>query len=107
MHHLWLIPALPLAGFLVNGTVGRRLPKAAINAIGIGSVALSLAWVVRTLLALGSIETPHIEQYFVWIESDFLRIPAELKPGEYTLQLTIDDELGRKTATRSIGFRIK
>jgi hypothetical protein len=36
-----------------------------------------------------------------------LRLPAELKPGEYTLQLTIDDALGQKTATRSIGFRIR
>jgi hypothetical protein len=36
-----------------------------------------------------------------------LRLPAGLKSGEYTLQLTIDDTLGRKTATRSIGLRIK
>jgi hypothetical protein len=36
-----------------------------------------------------------------------LRLPTILKPGEYTLQLTIDDTLGQKTATRSIGFRIK
>jgi NADH-quinone oxidoreductase subunit L len=25
--HLWLIPALPFAGFLINGILGRRLPK--------------------------------------------------------------------------------
>jgi hypothetical protein len=36
-----------------------------------------------------------------------LRLPAGLKPGEHTLQLTIDDTLGRKTATRSIALRIK
>ena len=36
-----------------------------------------------------------------------LHLPSNLKPGEYTLQLTIDDTLGRKTATRSIGLRIK
>ena len=27
--HLWLIPLLPFAGFLLNGIFGRRLPKAA------------------------------------------------------------------------------
>jgi hypothetical protein len=41
--------------------------------------------------------------FFVGYE---LRLPA-LKPGEYTLQLTIDDMLGHKTATRSITFRIR
>ena len=25
--HLWLIPLLPFAGFLINGILGRRLPK--------------------------------------------------------------------------------
>ncbi len=43
MQHLWLIPALPLAGFLVNGIFGRRMSKTAVNAVAIGSVLLSLA----------------------------------------------------------------
>jgi hypothetical protein len=25
--HLWLIPLLPFAGFLINGLLGKRLPK--------------------------------------------------------------------------------
>jgi NADH-quinone oxidoreductase subunit L len=25
--HLWLIPLLPLAGFLLNGILGSRLPR--------------------------------------------------------------------------------
>ena len=29
MQQLWLIPVLPLAGFLINGVFGRRLSKAA------------------------------------------------------------------------------
>jgi len=41
MQHLWLIPAIPLAGFLINGLLGRRLSKTAINAVAIGSVLLS------------------------------------------------------------------
>jgi NADH-quinone oxidoreductase subunit L len=27
LFHLWLIPLLPFAGFLINGLLGRRLPK--------------------------------------------------------------------------------
>ena len=71
---LWLIPALPLAGFLINGVFGRRMPKAAINAVGIGSVLLSFAWVLRTLLALGALETAHTEHYFDWIVSGSFRV---------------------------------
>ena len=37
MQHLWLIPALPLLGFLINGLVGRRLPKTVIHAIAVGT----------------------------------------------------------------------
>jgi NADH-quinone oxidoreductase subunit L len=33
--HLWLIPLLPFAGFLLNGLFGGRLPKAMVTAIGI------------------------------------------------------------------------
>ena len=33
--HLWLIPLLPLAGFLVNGILGRRLPKAVVTAVAL------------------------------------------------------------------------
>jgi len=33
--HLWLIPLLPFAGFLLNGIFGSRLPKPAVTAIGL------------------------------------------------------------------------
>ena len=32
---LWLIPLLPFAGFLLNGTIGRRLPRASVGAIAL------------------------------------------------------------------------
>jgi NADH-quinone oxidoreductase subunit L len=33
--YLWLIPALPLAGFLINGILGRRLPKWVVTAVAL------------------------------------------------------------------------
>ena len=78
MHQLWLIPALPLAGFLVNGLFGRKLPKAAVNAAAIGSVLLSFLWVVKTLLALGSMESMYVEHYFTWIQSGFVNVGFDL-----------------------------
>jgi NADH-quinone oxidoreductase subunit L len=78
MLHLWLIPAFPLAGFLLNGLWGRRASKTFVNVVGVGSVALSFLWVLKTLAALGPLETPHIERYFTWIQSGDLRIGFDL-----------------------------
>ena len=39
--NLWLIPVLPLLGFLINGLFGRRFPKQIVNVVAIGSVMLS------------------------------------------------------------------
>jgi NADH-quinone oxidoreductase subunit L len=33
--HLWLIPVLPLAGFLINGLLGKRLPKFLVTAVAL------------------------------------------------------------------------
>ncbi len=32
---LWLIPILPFAGFLLNGTLGRKLPRALVATIAL------------------------------------------------------------------------
>ncbi|MBI5282286.1 MAG: NADH-quinone oxidoreductase subunit L [Candidatus Solibacter usitatus] len=84
MHQLWLIPALPLAGFLVNGLFGRKLPKSAVNAAAIGSVILSFLWVVKTLLALGPLETPYVERYFTWIQSGLVHVGFDLSIDRLT-----------------------
>ncbi len=41
LEFLWLIPALPFAGFLVLALAGRRLSRGGIAAVGVGSVGLS------------------------------------------------------------------
>ena len=84
MQHLWLIPAFPLLGFLVNGVLGRRRTNAFVNAVAVGSVLLSLAWVLKTLLALGSLETAHIERYFTWFQSGDLRVGFDLSVDRLT-----------------------
>ncbi len=35
LSQLWLIPLLPFAGFLINGTIGRKLPRPAVAAIAL------------------------------------------------------------------------
>src|SRR6202049_4224274 len=80
---LWLIPLLPLAGFAVNGLLGRRLSKTAINAVAAGSVLLSFLWVLKTLGALGvfgggsPLEQAYTEHYYTWIQSGMLNIGVD------------------------------
>ena len=73
---LWLIPILPLAGFLINGLFGRRFSKALVNAVAIGSVLLSFAWVLKTLAAWRP-ATAHTEHYFTWIQSGALNVGCD------------------------------
>src|SRR5665213_646592 len=45
---LWLIPLLPFAGFLINGTIGRKLPRPAVAAIALLATAYP-AYIVAQL----------------------------------------------------------
>src|SRR5450432_1754676 len=78
---LWLIPILPLLGFLLNGIFGKRLAKPVINAIAVGSVVLSFLWVVKTLNALGvfsgGLDQTYKEHYYTWIQSGALNIGVD------------------------------
>src|ERR1035438_4705171 len=81
---LWLIPILPLAGFVINGLFGRRFSKAIINTVAIGSVVLAFAWVLKTLLGLGSLDSAYIERYFTWIQSGSLNIGCDFAVDRLT-----------------------
>src|ERR1039458_7408778 len=81
---LWLIPTLPLAGFVINGLFGRRFSKAIINLVAIGSVVLSFAWVLKTLLGLGAMDSAYIERYFTWIQSGSVNIGCDLAVDRLT-----------------------
>ncbi|MCX7047892.1 MAG: NADH-quinone oxidoreductase subunit L [Candidatus Sumerlaeota bacterium] len=60
---LWLIPAFPLAGFVVLALCGGKLPRAAASVIGAGSVGA--AAVVSCLLGSAFIQDPPQEHAFV------------------------------------------
>ncbi|HEY5329016.1 MAG TPA: NADH-quinone oxidoreductase subunit L [Acidobacteriaceae bacterium] len=45
---LWLIPLLPFAGFLINGTIGRKLPRPAVAGIALLATAIP-AYIVAQL----------------------------------------------------------
>src|ERR1700687_195498 len=108
---LWLIPLLPLAGFAVNGLLGRRLPKAAINAVAVGSVLLSFLWVLKTLSALGvfgggnPLEQTYVEHYFTWIRSGMLNIGVDFAIDRLTaVMLMIVTGVGFLIHVYAVGY---
>jgi NADH-quinone oxidoreductase subunit L len=103
--NLWLIPIFPLLGFLLNGLFGRRMPKSMINLFAIGSVALSFAWVVKTLLALGPLDTKYIEHYFTWIQSGSLQINIDFAVDRLTaVMLMVVTGVGLLIHIYSVGY---
>jgi NADH-quinone oxidoreductase subunit L len=84
MQHLWIIPALPLLGFLINGLFGRRLSKAVIHAVAVATVALAFAWTLKTVLALYPFQTAHVERYFDWIRVGGFRIGCDMAADRLT-----------------------
>jgi NADH-quinone oxidoreductase subunit L len=84
MQNLWLIPVFPLIGFLINGLLGKRMPKSIIGSIAIGSVVLSFLWVLKSLSALMPLEEVHVEHYFTWIQSGAVNIGYDLAVDRLT-----------------------
>ena len=102
---LWLIPVLPLAGFVVNGIFGRRFSKSLVNAVAIGSVVLSFAWVLRVLFGLGDLATSHSEHYFTWIQSGSLTIGCDMAVDRLTaVMLLVVTGIGSLIHIYSIGY---
>ena len=61
--YLWFIPLLPFAGFLINGTLGRKLPRAAVTAVALLCTAIPaalVAWLWATMKAAGAPESIEI-----------------------------------------------
>ena len=78
---LALIPLLPFAGFLVNATLGRRLPKAVTGGLASAVMVLSFLIAVMQVWALGAMppESRQINQtLFTWITA-----------GDFSLDLAL------------------
>ena len=55
---LWLIPLLPFAGFLINGTIGRKLARPAVTAIALLATAYPAVIVMQLWLYMKSAGGP-------------------------------------------------
>jgi len=89
--YLWLIPLLPFAGFLINGTLGRKLPRAAVSAVALLFTALPaaiVAWLWITMRAAGapdSIEIISRPFGYSWIDITGLHVDFAFSVDHLTL----------------------
>jgi NADH-quinone oxidoreductase subunit L len=63
MDYVWLIPLLPFIGFVINGLVGKSLPKRMVGTIG--SAMVGLSFLISLMIFL-----------------EFLKLPVEARPVE-------------------------
>jgi len=102
---LWLIPIFPLAGFLINGILGRRFSKSLVNTVAISSVLLSFLWVMHTIHAMGDLNTPRMEHYFTWIQSGTVNIGCDFLVDRLTIvMLLVVTGIGSLIHIYSIGY---
>jgi len=67
---IWFIPLLPFAGFLINGMLGRKLPRALVSAVALLFTALPagiVAWLWMIMRADGAPDAIRVVSY-PWIE---------------------------------------
>jgi len=69
MELLWLIPALPLAGFVILALAGARMPRPLAASIGAGSVGLSALIAVVTAAAFFPDQRAHTQNLWKWIDA--------------------------------------
>jgi len=66
---LWLVPALPFAGFLALALVGSRLPRAMVALIGAGSVGLSAVVAMGVGVAFAGSSAPaYTQTLWTWLD---------------------------------------
>jgi NADH-quinone oxidoreductase subunit L len=83
MNLVWLVPALPLLGFLLNGTLAltKWRAKALVSVFGVGSLLASFAVAVLVVRALAQAhpEAPVVFQYWNWIPVGTLQVSYALQ----------------------------
>ncbi|HEY3825561.1 MAG TPA: NADH-quinone oxidoreductase subunit L [Bryobacteraceae bacterium] len=106
MQNLWLIPALPFLGFLVNGIFGRKFPKAVVNAIAVLSVLFSFAKVLTVFFSAGDLAAnPIHEHYFTWIQSGAFSVGWDFTVDKLTMiMLMIVTGIGSLIHIYSTGY---
>jgi NADH-quinone oxidoreductase subunit L len=106
---LWIVPALPLAGFVLNGLLAfwRPKAKAAVTAIGVGSVAAAFAaaaWIVWAFHSHPPAE-PLTVRYWSWLPVGALQVDVALQLDQLSaVMILIVTGVGALIHLYSVGY---
>jgi NADH-quinone oxidoreductase subunit L len=108
---IWFIPLLPFAGFLINGTLGRKLPRGVVSTVALLFTALPagiVAWLWATMCAAGapsSIDSVVRPSGFDWINITGLHIDFAFTVDHLTLiMLAVVTGVGFLIHVYSVGY---
>jgi NADH-quinone oxidoreductase subunit L len=88
LNHLWIILALPLAGFAVSMLAGRHWPHKYVNLSSVTAVVLAfLAYceLAREFIQLAPQQVPWIQNYFTWMTAGNFRADFALQVDQLTM----------------------
>jgi len=103
--HLWLLPILPLAGFLVNGLFGRRFPKALVSAVAILATAIPLVQVAMIVARFSSLTLPYVEHVATWLSAGGFHAGFSFQLDQLTMvMLCVITGVGFLIHVYSIGY---
>jgi NADH-quinone oxidoreductase subunit L len=105
---IWLLPGLPLAGFLILSLTSGRLPKQVVALVGAGSVGLAfLVAALASFELLSSGEEHFTKNLWTWMEAgDFLASFSFYLDGLTVVMILIISGVGFLIHLYSTGFMI-
>ncbi len=103
--HLWLIPLLPFLGFLLNGILGPKLPRALVSSIALLFTAAPLVMVANIALSFGHLQLPYHEVLSPWIMTTAFRADFAFMLDPLTLiMLSVVTGVGFLIHIYSVGY---
>jgi NADH-quinone oxidoreductase subunit L len=85
--YIWLIPVLPLIGFLINGLFGKTLGKQAVSVIGPSAAAGSFFVTLMTFFQLAPEAVNKV--YFTWIKVGDFSVDAALRIDHLSIVMAL------------------
>jgi len=106
---VWVVPALPLLGFVVNGTVALTRPtaKRAVSIVGVGTLLLAFAAAALAVagLARQPASAPLVFRYWEWIPAGDLQVAFALQLDQLSaVMILVVTGVGALIHVFSVGY---
>jgi NADH-quinone oxidoreductase subunit L len=104
-NYIWLIPVLPLAGFIINSVGRNTLSEKLIGFIGSFLVLISFGLSVAVFLQIKSTGVPVNVTLFTWIQIEYFKVPFSFLVDQLSsLMLLVITGVGFLIHLYSIGY---